>query len=44
MKMEHAVRAPRDGTVARLGVSLGQAVVQGTVLAVVDSEEEPSDE
>jgi propionyl-CoA carboxylase alpha chain len=43
MKMEHQVRAPADGRLAELNVSVGQAVDQGTVLAVVNSEE-PSDE
>ena len=37
MKMEHQVRAPVDGRLAELCVSVGQAVDQGTVLAVVDS-------
>jgi propionyl-CoA carboxylase alpha chain len=44
MKMEHQVRAPADGRLAELNVSVGQAVEQGTVLAVVDSEEGPADE
>jgi propionyl-CoA carboxylase alpha chain len=37
MKMEHQVRAPLNGRLAKLGVSVGEAVDQGTVLAVVDS-------
>jgi propionyl-CoA carboxylase alpha chain len=37
MKMEHSVCAPHDGTVAEIGVAVGQAVDVGTVLAVVDS-------
>ena len=37
MKMEHQVRAPLDGRLAELSVSVGQAVDQGAVLAVVDS-------
>jgi propionyl-CoA carboxylase alpha chain len=35
MKMEHAVRAPHDGTVTSLHASVGQAVDTGHVLAVV---------
>ena len=35
MKMEHVVRAPHDGIVTDIAVALGQAVNQGTVLAVV---------
>jgi propionyl-CoA carboxylase alpha chain len=37
MKMEHPVRAPHAGVVAELGVSAGQVVEMGTVLAVVDA-------
>jgi acetyl/propionyl-CoA carboxylase alpha subunit len=37
MKMEHAVRAPRDGTLTDLLVSVGQAVDRGTVLVILDS-------
>jgi biotin carboxyl carrier protein len=33
--MEHSVRTPHDGTVAEILVSAGQAVDQGTVLAVL---------
>ena len=36
MKMEHAVRAPHDGTVAEIRVSAGQAVDQGAVLVVLE--------
>jgi biotin carboxyl carrier protein len=35
MKMEHSVRAPRDGTLATLAVSPGDAVTTGDVLAVL---------
>ncbi|GGQ73001.1 acetyl/propionyl/methylcrotonyl-CoA carboxylase subunit alpha [Couchioplanes azureus] len=35
MKMEHVVRAPADGTVTDLPVTVGQQVGQGTTLAVV---------
>jgi propionyl-CoA carboxylase alpha chain len=38
MKMEHTISAPTDGTVAELGVSRGQQVEVGTVLAVVQGE------
>jgi acetyl/propionyl-CoA carboxylase alpha subunit len=37
MKMEHQVRAPADGRLTELRVSVGEAVDQGMVLAVVDS-------
>ena len=37
MKMEHSVRTPHEGTLARLNVSAGQAVDMGTVLAVVEN-------
>ena len=40
MKMEHVVRAPRDGTVTELPVPVGRQVGQGTPLAVVT----PADE
>jgi biotin carboxyl carrier protein len=33
--MEHSVSAPHDGTVAEIGVTPGQVVEVGTVLAVV---------
>jgi biotin carboxyl carrier protein len=35
MKMEHAVRAPRDGVVSALSATVGTAVGTGHVLAVV---------
>jgi propionyl-CoA carboxylase alpha chain len=37
MKMEHAIRAPYAGTVASVGVVIGQQVETGTVLVVVDA-------
>ena len=37
MKMEHSVRAPRDGILIDLRVSAGQSVEQGTVLAVLNA-------
>ncbi|WP_433028802.1 biotin carboxylase N-terminal domain-containing protein [Actinomycetospora sp. CA-053990] len=40
MKMEHQVKAPVDGHVAELLVSLGDTVETGEVLAVITSEEE----
>lgn len=36
MKMEHAIRAPWDGTVARLGFAEGDMVTPGADLAEVD--------
>jgi biotin carboxyl carrier protein len=36
MKMEHAVTAPRDGTVTELHAEPGRAVDTGMVLAVVE--------
>ena len=36
MKMEHALTAPFDGTVAELTVTVGQQVTDGTVLARVE--------
>jgi biotin carboxyl carrier protein len=36
MKMEHAVTAPRDGTVADLYVQPGDQVVRGQRLAIVE--------
>jgi propionyl-CoA carboxylase alpha chain len=36
MKMEHVVRAPVSGVLTSLPVTVGQAVAQGTPLAVVD--------
>jgi len=35
MKMEHVVVAPRDGTVASIGVAEGDQVVQGTPLVIL---------
>jgi 3-methylcrotonyl-CoA carboxylase alpha subunit len=35
MKMEHAIRAPRDGTVTRLDHAEGDLVEAGTVLAEI---------
>ncbi|MGO1165707.1 MAG: biotin carboxylase N-terminal domain-containing protein [Janibacter sp.] len=43
MKMEHAVTAPAGGTVTELTVTTGQQVEQGAVLAVVDTETDPTD-
>lgn len=36
MKMEHLVRAPVAGTVAELGVQVGDTVESGEVLAVIE--------
>ena len=36
MKMEHAVLAPRDGTLTRVAVREGQQVQRGELLAEVD--------
>jgi propionyl-CoA carboxylase alpha chain len=38
MKMEHTVTAPHGGTVTEVGVSVGEAVQVGTVLAIVLNE------
>ena len=38
MKMEHSLRAPRDGTVADLAVSLGDQVKQGAILLSLDDD------
>jgi len=35
MKMEHAIRAPRDGTVVRILFSEGDLVEAGAVLAEI---------
>jgi propionyl-CoA carboxylase alpha chain len=40
MKMEHTVVAPHDGTVTSVGVTAGQPVDVGTVLAVVEAQDE----
>jgi propionyl-CoA carboxylase alpha chain len=39
MKMQHQIDAPVDGVVAELGVSVGDQVEVGRVLAVVSQEE-----
>ncbi|MEX1280037.1 MAG: biotin/lipoyl-containing protein, partial [Acidimicrobiia bacterium] len=39
MKMEHAVRAPSDGTVAEVRVAEGAQVEADEVLVVVDEDE-----
>ncbi|TCN54054.1 propionyl-CoA carboxylase alpha chain [Rhodococcus sp. SMB37] len=44
MKMEHTVTAPGAGTLTELNVDVGSQVDVGTVLAVVSSEDQPSDE
>ncbi len=36
MKMEHAIRAPRDGVVARLAHAEGDLVEAGTELAAIE--------
>jgi acetyl/propionyl-CoA carboxylase alpha subunit len=36
MKMEHSIRAPHDGVLCEILVTVGQAVGTGTVLAVVE--------
>jgi biotin carboxyl carrier protein len=41
MKMEHAVVAPTDGTVATLAVTEGQQVRRGDVLGEVSPYHEP---
>ena len=42
MKMEHAIRAPRDGVVSLVNVVDGDQVVGGAILAVVTSSAEPT--
>jgi 3-methylcrotonyl-CoA carboxylase alpha subunit len=42
MKMEHALVAPFDGTVAELSAAAGQQVSEGAVLAKVEPVPEPS--
>ncbi|MEE2059462.1 acetyl/propionyl/methylcrotonyl-CoA carboxylase subunit alpha [Rhodococcus artemisiae] len=44
MKMEHTVTAPGAGTLTELNVDVGSQVDVGAVLAVVSSEDQPSDE
>jgi propionyl-CoA carboxylase alpha chain len=39
MKMEHSIRAPHDGVLSEILVTVGQAVGTGTVLAVVEEQE-----
>jgi len=41
MKMEHALTAPFDGTIAELSAALGQQVTEGTVLVRVEGEPLP---
>jgi 3-methylcrotonyl-CoA carboxylase alpha subunit len=41
MKMEHSIRAPRDGTVESVLVKDGEQVERGAVLVVVVPSEEP---
>ena len=38
MKMEHAVTAPHDGTVAEVRAEPGQQVEAGAILVVLDEE------
>ncbi|QYB00130.1 ATP-grasp domain-containing protein (plasmid) [Rhodococcus sp. USK10] len=40
MKMEHTIKAPGDGIVAKLPVTVGQQVDAGTTLAVIQSEDD----
>jgi biotin carboxyl carrier protein len=43
MKMEHALTAPFDGTVAELSAAAGQQVSEGTILVKLEADEhEPS--
>ncbi len=44
MKMEHAVTAPTDGTVARVHFDLGEQVEEGAVLVSFEDEDEDEDE
>jgi biotin carboxyl carrier protein len=37
--MEHSIRAPHDGVLSEILVTVGQAVGTGTVLAVVEEQE-----
>ncbi len=41
MKMEHAIRAPRDGTVTRLDFAAGDLVEAGAVLAEIGGDNPP---
>jgi biotin carboxyl carrier protein len=38
MKMEHALAAPRDGTIAELAVSPGDQVADGDLLVSLEPE------
>ena len=38
MKMEHALTAPFDGTVAELSAAAGQQVTEGTMLVKVEAD------
>ena len=40
MKMEHALTAPRDGTVAEITVAAGQQVTEGTVMIRLGSQDD----
>ncbi len=42
MKMEHALTAPFDGTVAELNASAGAQVTEGQLLVKVEAAEQPS--
>ena len=42
MKMEHAIRAPRDGVLERLRVAEGDLVEAGVELAELEPDEPPS--
>jgi len=42
MKMEHALTAPFDGTVAELNAKSGAQVTEGQLLVKVEPEEQPS--
>ncbi|HUN52099.1 MAG TPA: acetyl/propionyl/methylcrotonyl-CoA carboxylase subunit alpha [Candidatus Sulfotelmatobacter sp.] len=40
MKMEHTIAAPRDGTIAKINVSVGEQVQEGTVLVAFTEEKQ----
>jgi 3-methylcrotonyl-CoA carboxylase alpha subunit len=40
MKMEHALTAPFDGTVAELNATAGSQVTEGQLLVKVEAEEQ----
>jgi propionyl-CoA carboxylase alpha chain len=42
MKMEHTVAAPYDGVVTEINAEAGRSVETGTVLAVVEQQEDES--